>query len=210
MKLAKRCAVPSLLISAFLLLSAPQAMSQAEILELPLQGIKIEMNERGDWERIFATGIQPVEFPDRRGITTAQRIAQQRAQAEIVRFFSQDISAETIVNEMESTAQVATRQSGEAGESISRESQRVLSTSLNEVFRSFSSGTLRGVVVLAAGYDEASEEAWVEVGISRTSANMAAQTQDAMTNPSPQGVDATTAGSDVSQPGEIRRGPKLP
>lgn len=191
---------------------APAVAAQTEVFELPLQGIRIEAGASGDWERIYATGVQPVEFPDRRGITTAQRIAEQRAKAEIVKFFDQEMSAETIVSEMEAATQVSTRQQGSGGESFDKDSQRVLATSLSEVLRSYSSSTLRGVMVLESGYDEASEEAWVKVGISRGSIAMASAASSAMTaaNPTAQGQQTGGAGQVRTQPTEVRKGADLP
>lgn len=190
---------------------APAAAAQTQIFELPLQGIQIESSPSGEWERIYATGVQPVEFPDRRGITTAQRIAEQRAKAEIVKFFDQEMSAETIVSEMESSTQVSTRQQGSGGDSFEKDSQRVLATSLSEVLRSYSSSNLRGVMVLESGYDEASEEAWVKVGISRGSLAMASAASDAMTAGPAARAGTSGEGSGVrSQRGEVRKGADLP
>ncbi|WP_396272050.1 hypothetical protein [Hyphomonas sp.] len=191
---------------------APAVAAQTDVFELPLQGIQIESGANGEWERIYATGVQPVEFPDRRGITTAQRIAEQRAKAEIVKFFDQEMSAETIVSEMEATTQVSTRQLGSSGESFGKESQRVLATSLSEVLRSYSSSTLRGVMVLESGYDEASEEAWVKVGISRGSLAMASAARSDMTagGQTLTGAQAAGAGQVVTQPTEVRKGVDLP
>lgn len=191
---------------------APAVAAQTDVFELPLQGIQIESGANGEWERIYATGVQPVEFPDRRGITTAQRIAEQRAKAEIVKFFDQEMSAETIVSEMEATTQVSTRQLGSSGESFGKESQRVLATSLSEVLRSYSSSTLRGVMVLESGYDEASEEAWVKVGISRGSLAMASAARSDMTagGQTLTGAKAAGAGQVVTQPTEVRKGVDLP
>ena len=191
---------------------APAVAAQTDVFELPLQGIQIESGANGEWERIYATGVQPVEFPDRRGITTAQRIAEQRAKAEIVKFFDQEMSAETIVSEMEATTQVSTRQLGSSGESFGKESQRVLATSLSEVLRSYSSSTLRGVMVLESGYEEASEEAWVKVGISRGSLAMASAARSDMTagGQTLTGAQAAGAGQVVTQPTEVRKGVDLP
>jgi len=188
------------------------------LFELPLQGIEIESDASGEWERIFATGIQPVEFPDRRGINTAQKIAEQRAKAEIVKFFDQQMSAETIVNEMESTTQVSTRQQGTAGDSFDKESQRALATSLSEVLRSYSSSNLRGVMVLESGYDETSEEAWVKVGISKASIAMAGDAKafvagsrvDSAGTAQSQGSHNDQYKAVVAQPSEVRNGRELP
>jgi hypothetical protein len=201
------------LASMLLGISGPAVGQELMVFDLPLQGIQIESDASGEWERIYATGIQPVEFPDRRGISTAQKIAEQRAKAEIVKFFDQQMSAETIVNEMESTTQVSTRQQGTAGESFDKDSQRVLATSLSEVLRSYSSSNLRGVMVLETGYDEASEEAWVKVGISRTSIAMAGDAKAFVAGSkgsSGTGKKDEQGSEPVSQPSEVRKGKELP
>lgn len=96
------------------------AQTPAQTFELPLQGIKIESDANGLWQRIYATGHQPVTFPDRSGITTAQKIAEERAKAEIIKFFQQQVSAETLVKDMEATQQTARRTQGTAADASSR------------------------------------------------------------------------------------------
>jgi hypothetical protein len=199
--------------SILLFLSGLASAEEPIVFELPLQGIQIETAAGGEWERIYSTGIQPVEFPDRRGISTAQKIAEQRAKAEIVKFFDQQMSAETIVSEMESSSQVATRQQGSAGDGFGKDSQRVLATSLSEVLRSYSSSNLRGVIVLKTGYDETSEEAWVKVGISRASIAMAGDAKafsSGSSGASETGKKDERDSESVSQPSEVRKGKELP
>jgi len=201
------------LTSTLLGFSGSALAQELMVFDLPLQGIQIESDTAGEWERIYATGIQPVEFPDRRGISTAQKIAEQRAKAEIVKFFDQQMSAETIVSEMESSSQISTRQQGSAGDGFGKDSQRALATSLSEVLRSYSSSNLRGVMVLETGYDEASEEAWVKVGISRTSIAMAGDAKAFVAGSkgsSGTGKKDEQGSEPVSQPSEVRKGKELP
>jgi hypothetical protein len=185
------------------------------VVELPMQGVTIETNPSGDWQRIFATGTQPVEFPDRRGISTAQKIAEQRAKAEIIKFFNQDVSAETVMSEMEQTSQTSSRVQGTQQGSLTKESTRRLATSLSETIKSYSRASLRGLVILESGYNEKTEEAWVKVGISRNSV-AAANVQQSMQNSNQVQQDRAPTRNEQSQdgvkpmPSEIRRAPPLP
>ena len=196
-------------------LAAAQAPAQA--FELPLQGITIEADASGVWQRIYATGHQAVEFADRRGISTAQKVAEERAKAEIVKFFEQQMSAETLVNDIEATSQTARRTQGTTADATTKESERKVATSVAETLRSSSRGTLRGVMVLEAGYDERKEDAWVKVGVSRASMGLATASQAAMANPSAAAgrggtgtSPAPSADPVVRQPSEVRRGEPLP
>lgn len=189
--------------------------SETGNLELPIQGITVSIDGNGTWQKIFATGVQPVEFPDRRGINTAQKIAEQRAKAEIIRFFQQDVTSETVMKELESTSQTSNQLQGSSGAAFSKESQRALATSLSETIRSFSSGTLRGLVVLEVGYDDKREEAYVKVGISRKSIGLSANIKEDIENPDRDaGVhcnkDCESGSGILKAPSEVRKGPKLP
>lgn len=194
---------------------------QGQTVSLPLQGITIDTDEAGNLRRIYATGRQPVEFPDSRGISTAQKIAEERAKAEIIKFLQQDVTSQTLVNELEATSTTTSRYQGASADGISKEGQRRLATSLSETIGSFSKGTLRGVVVLEAGYDDKREEAWVRVGVSQETMAMARSTQNALAgrgspNGSGSNPTATAVGAGgtsepvVRQPSEVRRGADLP
>jgi hypothetical protein len=67
-------------------------------------------------------------------------------------------------------------------------------------------------MVLESGYDEASEEAWVKVGISRGSLAMASAARSDMTagGQTLTGAQAAGAGQVVTQPTEVRKGVDLP
>ncbi len=147
--------------------------------QMPARGIRIETNPNGAWQRIYATGRQPVGSTDRRAITLAQRIAEQRAKAQIVDFLNQDVSHEVLVRELDSSTS-----SGQSTEPASASPStpaptRALVSSLEETIRSVSRGTLRGVVVLGSGYDERTEEAWVEVGITQPGLGIARSVEEA-------------------------------
>ena len=209
-----------LLLSSLAFVQIATAQTPTQTFDLPLQGITIEADAAGLWQRIYATGRQAVEFPDRRGISTAQKIAEERAKAEIVKFFQQQVSADTLVNDMESTSQTARRTQGTGADATTKESERKVATSVAETLRSSSQGTLRGVVVLEVGYDEKQGDAWVKVGVSRASMAIAGSAQEAMAAPAASSSATGRAGASVSpvttsdpvvrQPSEVRRGSPLP
>ncbi len=183
------------------------------VVDLPLQGIKIDSDADGNWSRIYSTGTQPVEFPDRRGISTAQKIAEERAKAQIVKFLQQEVSTETVASEMETTGSTTTSRKGTGADGISKEAQRKLATSLTEVMRSYSKGTLRGVTVLEVGYDEKREEAWVRVGVSQETMGIARSVQTGRQANQPAPIPAAAGGRReevVRQPSEVRTGNDLP
>lgn len=202
----------ALLVVSFYLAAAP-AYSETSVatIDLPLQGLQIELNTAGDnWERIYATGRESVEFPDRRGILTAQKKAEMRAQASIVRWLNQDLTAEQIFEEIESEKQVASSESTPAGGKISKESTRTIASSLSEKIRSFSGSKLRGVSVLEAGYDDKLDEAWVKVGISRKTMAIASEISGDMNRGKSSSSSGTGGGGVKTQSSEVRRAPPLP
>ena len=177
------------------------AVAQTEF-ELPLRGISIVTGADGEWAEIYATGIQPVTFPDRRGINTAQTIAEERAKVVFVEFFeSSETTFERLTTEM--VGESAVTQSGQT------EAVRTVATSMNETIRSYVKGSLRGVVVLEAGYDEAREEAWVRMGMTRatiaTAGSLRRTLQGQGRAPGEQAAPPSSAAPVTSQPSEIRR-----
>ena len=133
-----------------------------------VDGVEIEWNADGSVKRIYSRYSTPVEFPDRRGIATAQIIAEEKAKAGIVRFIKQSVSSARVVAEVEADINKATqnRQTGSPAQ-VTKVDQRQLIQSLTEVTASFASGSLTGVIVLEKGYDKKTQEAWVVVGISQ-------------------------------------------
>lgn len=173
-----------LALSATLLGMTPIA-ALAEVAATPQEGVvwqdidesfKIEWAPDGSMLRISAAFYQPVNFPDRRGIATAQIIAEEKAKARIVRYLSELSSSERKVREINAELETATRKQGNgSGESISKETVRKMETELQEFTRSYASGQLSGVIRLESGYDEKREEAWVRVGMSRKTMHAAKQ-----------------------------------
>jgi hypothetical protein len=201
-----------LLLFLFQLAAVP-AYSEPSVptIDLPLQGLRVELNAAGDnWERIYATGRESVEFPDRRGILTAQKKAELRAQAAIVRWLNQDLTAEQVLEDIEAENQVATSQATSTGGAISKETTRVIASSLSERIRSMSGSKLRGVSVLEAGYDDKLDEAWVKVGISRKTMAIASEVSGDMNRGQSPHASGSSAAGVKTQSTEIRRAPPLP
>jgi len=132
-----------------------------------VDGVEIVWNPDGSVKRIYSRYGQPVEFGDRRGISTAQVIAEEKAKGAIVRFMNQAVTSNRVVTEIETDLNKMTqeRQTG-MGATVKKIDQRDLVTNLTEVTGSFAAGKLKGVIVLEKGYDEKKEDAWVVVGIS--------------------------------------------
>jgi hypothetical protein len=186
------------------------------IAEYPLQGVIVEQNQSGGWEKIYATGRQSVDILDRRGISSAQKIAELRAKSEIIKFFNQELTVEAIATEFEGTQQATIRKSGiSAG--YTKEATRTLASSVAETMKSYSRGSLRGVVILEAGYNDKTEEAWVKVGVSRDSVALAVTSERGVSGPGAQhpiggpSPDKKHGQSVIrKQPSEVRGGRPLP
>lgn len=180
--------------------------------KLKLDGIDIEFDATGNWSAIYSTFTQPVEFPDREGIKKAQIVAEEKGKAEIIRFLNQEVQSERIVSEADSTIQNAERTQGTGkGDRLSRTTQRQIVSSLKQFTRSYASGNLRGVTILATGYNEKAEEAWVKIGLSRKTAAIANSLSHDMQQGSP-ADDSQGRGTDSStkQPSEDRGSRPLP
>ena len=181
---------------------------------LRLKGIDIEFDKTGQWSRIYSTYIQPVDFPDRRGIEKAQLIAEEKGKAEIIRFFNQQVESDRLVEEVNSEVQHASiSQSTGSKDQLSRTTQRTIVDSVKEFTHSYASGNLRGVTVLETGYDQKAEAAWVKVGLSRKTIATAQDLQQSMRtgNPStPGNADSGKSQGVPSQPSEVRSGRDLP
>lgn len=195
---------------------AAQGPAQQTVpLSLPLQGIKVDPGRDGTWERIYGTATQTVTFPDRRGIATAYTIAEEKAKANIVRFFNQQIATSRTIQEITAEVDTAISRQGTGADGMSVEAKRNLSTSLTELFRSSASATLAGVQILEQTYDEPRKEVTVKVGISRAGANLARDIQrdisgrgNAERGPRPAAAGGTRE-EVVRQPSEVRSGGTL-
>jgi hypothetical protein len=131
-----------------------------------IDGVEIEWAPDGSVKRLYSRYGQPVEFADRRGISGAQTISEEKAKAAIVRFMDQRVSSSRLVTEVESDLGKATQERQASGTQVKKVDERTLLTSLSDVSGSYASGQLRGVIVLEKGYDEKTGEAWAVVGIS--------------------------------------------
>src|SRR4051794_16691918 len=135
---------------------------------LRLDGLDIEFDANGNWNKIYSTYTHPVDVPDRRGIKKAQVIAEEKGKAQIVRFLKQEVSSERLVEEVDTTLQTATHKQGSGSkDELSKTTQRTMKESVREFTRSYAQRTLRGVTVIETGYNSGAEEAWVKVGFSR-------------------------------------------
>ena len=130
-------------------------------------GVAIEWGGDGALQRIRSRGSHDVHFDDPAGIRKAQVIAEEKAKAALVRFMNEDREAERLVTIIDSDLKKASRGVREDGTTAStKQVEKTMVESLRQMFRSWTSGTLQGVVVLEKGYDRGLEEAWVTVGVS--------------------------------------------
>lgn len=167
-----------------------------------VDGVEVVWNRDGSVKKIYSRYGQPVEFGDRRGISTAQVIAEEKAKGAIVRFMNQAVTSSRIVTEIESDLNKMTqeRQTG-MGTSVKKIDQRELVTTLTEITGSFAAGKLKGVIVLEKGYNEKAEEAWVVVGISEQTIAAANAVQKMVTgSPGKAGPEGIK-----TQPSEVRK-----
>lgn len=162
-------------LAAIVLMAAAQAAWAGDVSVDPdggtrwqagIDGVEIEWAPDGSVKRLYSRYGQPVEFADRRGITGAQTIAEEKAKAAIVRFMDQTVASNRVVTEVEADLGKATQERQAGDTQVKKVDQRTLLTSLTEVSGSYASGELRGVIVLEKGYDEKTGEAWAVVGIS--------------------------------------------
>ncbi|MCK1541618.1 hypothetical protein IVB12_06395 [Bradyrhizobium sp. 179] len=169
-----------------------------------VDGVEVEWNGDGSVKRISSRFSTPVEFGDRRGISKAQIIAEEKAKASIVRFLEQSVSTTRVTTEMQNDLNQATqeRQTG-AKANVKKVDQRIMIESLTEVTTSFAAGKLRGVIVLEKGYDDKTEEAWVVVGISdktiKAASGVKAMSEE-QKSAAPNGADGLG-----KQPSEVKR-----
>ena len=143
-----------------------------------IDGVEVEWESDGSVRRISSQVSQPVQFPDKRGIRKAQTVAEEKAKAAIVRWLKQESFSTRVVTEIDQDIETASRERSAQGDSWSKSNQRQMVENLTEVVGSFARGSLGGVMILEKGYDEANEEAWVKVGISRKSIKATGEVND--------------------------------
>ncbi|WP_143274093.1 hypothetical protein [Bradyrhizobium canariense] len=209
----KRSHVRFVAVVAFAMLCGPtlaaagsvdEKVDGGTVWQAGVDGVEVEWNGDNSVKRISSRFSTPVEFGDRRGISKAQIIAEEKAKAAIVRFLEQSVSSTRVTAEMQNDLNHATqeRKTGEKA-TAQKVDQRVMMESLTEVTTSFASGKLRGVIILEKGYDDKTDEAWVVVGISDKTIKAASGVK-AMTD---ERKPVRTDGPDGlgKQPSEVRR-----
>jgi hypothetical protein len=170
-----------------------------------IDGVEIEWAPDGSVKRLFSRYGQPVEFADRRGISGAQTISEEKAKAAIVRFMNQTVSSNRLVTEVETDLGKATQERQGGATQVKKVDERTLLTSLSDVSGSYASGQLRGVIVLEKGYDEKTGEAWAVVGISDKTIRAALAVKN-MNDPPASATGAPQQGNSAGlQNSEIRR-----
>lgn len=167
-----------------------------------VDGVEIVWNPDGSIKKIYSRYGQPVEFGDRRGISTAQVIAEEKAKGAVVRFMNQAVTSNRLVTEIATDLNKMTqeRQTGMAA-TVKKVDQRELVTNLTEVTGSFAAGKLKGVIILEKGYNEKAEEAWVVVGISDKTIAAANAVQKMLADP----PGKTGPDGAKTQPSELRK-----
>ena len=222
MRTRSRCSIVALLFSGCLTfadssLAGEIKQSEAGVVwQAGIDGVEIEWNPDGSFNRIYSRYTQPVAIADRQGIAKAQVIAEEKAKAAIIRFRDQEVASARVVAEIQNDMNqtVSTKDTGKAS-AITKTSQRQMIENLTEVTSSAAAGKLRGVIVLERGYDEKEEIAWVKVGFSQKTMNASRSLEDALhgksspsDGPSSQGGSNNSGGS-VHAPGsEIQRSPQ--
>lgn len=147
--------------------TATDEPSGSVVWQAGVDGIEVEWSGDGSVRRISSRYSTPVEFSDRRGINTAQVIAEEKAKAAIVRFIQQSVASSRIAAEIETDLNNATQnRRTDTQPTVTKVDERKLVTSLTEVTGSLAAGNLTGVIVLERGFNDKTDEAWVVVGVS--------------------------------------------
>ena len=138
-------------------------------------GVELKFDKDGALLSLKSTQSHPVEFPDRRGISKAYTIAEEKAKANIARFKKQMTSSTRLVDEGDASESNSNRSKSNTGETWSKENTRKVNESLREITESSASMLLEGVRVIGQSYDEKKDEVTVVVGINRQSVQAAKQ-----------------------------------
>ncbi|MGB0908259.1 MAG: hypothetical protein ACPGVT_12255 [Maricaulaceae bacterium] len=150
-----------------------------------LDGVKVEWNDDGGFKRLYSKQTQPLSFNDSRGIRKAQIIAEEKAKAAIIRFMGENVVSGRMVAEVQADLERASRKmDSEGNDKTERKIDRTVLESLTEFTGSYSSGELRGIIVLERGVDRNTSEVWVKVGISQKSMNAGQALSNALAAPS--------------------------
>jgi hypothetical protein len=168
-------------------------------------GVELKFDKDGALLSLKSTQSHPVEFPDRRGISKAYTIAEEKAKANIARFKKQMTSSTRLIDEGDASESNSSRSKSNTGETWSKENTRKVNESLREITQSSTSMLLEGVRVIGQSYDEKKEEVTVVVGINKQSVQAAKQIGDSFgqpqstSNSSPNNGPFPSAGSERRQ-----------
>lgn len=168
-------------------------------------GVELRFDANGVMQSVKSTYFHPVEFPDRRGISKAYIIAEEKAKANIARYMEQVSTSSRTVTEIDDSLSKASRSVGSEGKSWQKDSTRKVIETLQEVTGSSAQAVLRGVRILERSYDEKAEEVKVVVGINRQSMSGASQLKGALDQARTPAKPSTSGTDFPSQPTEIRR-----
>ena len=146
-------------------------------------GVELKFDKDGALLSLKSTQSHPVEFPDRRGISKAYTIAEEKAKANIARFKKQMTSSTRLVDEGDASESNSSRTKSNTGDTWSKENTRKVNESLREITQGSASMLLEGVRVIGQSYDEKKEEVTVVVGINRQSVQAAKQIGDSFGQP---------------------------
>lgn len=162
-----------------------------------IDGVVIEWGPDGQFSRIYSTYTQPVTIPNSRGVRTAKVVAEEKAKAAIVRYLDQTVVSETFTAEVISDVEMSAAASAEGGTiSHSSEATSKMMSSLGEFTSSYAQGTLRGIIRLEEGFDQATNEVWVKVGFSNRTMSAARSVREAIENDGlPQTENSSTTNS---------------
>lgn len=171
-----------------------------------VDGVKIDFDNSQHVRRIYSKVSHPVTIADKRGIKTATIIAEEKAKANIVRYLQQNVTTGRAVTEVDATLSKTVQEKNKTGDSISTTDQRNIVQNLTEFTGSFSSGTIRGVIILEQGFDPNEQEVWVVAGVSDKTIAAAKAAGDMMAAPEPAPAkEGVSHGSEKSMPAQIKR-----
>jgi hypothetical protein len=119
-----------------------------------VDGVKVEYNPDNTVKRLSVKQITAVEFPDRRRILKAQKVAALQAEAAIVRFVKRMNTSDETYTDMETNINKSTRSRGNGMDGTQKLNERTVVNELKTTIQSYASGELRGLIVLEKGYDE--------------------------------------------------------
>jgi len=168
-------------------------------------GVELRFDKNGELLSVKSTYQHPVEFPDRRGISKAYIIAEEKAKANIARFMNQVTTTSRITTELDESQSLSSRNRSIASENWSKDNSRKVSESLREVTTSGATALLKGVRLIERSYNEKAEEVTVVIGINKQSQLGANQLKDGLSSPNPEKSKGVKQGDFPGKESEKRR-----